>query len=206
MAAPRLSYLPRARAVTRSSKAAHADADMFAADMFAKCSSLQPKTLMVQSECSYEGLAYTCMHRKDQGADVGSGGLLDCLDDDSADVCRSPSNSLCVSKLKPSAGPSFALFPANAGLDWPLQMRPGVEQLDQDWEGGEGLVVEFADSVLLQSPAPDFSMPYNVITLTCTVLALFFGSIFNLVTRTLRPLKPDVDAKRRYFGLLPAKQ
>lgn len=111
MAAPRLSYLPRARAVTRSSKAAHADADMFAADMFAKCSSLQPKTLMVQSECSYEGLAYTCMHRKDQGADVGSGGLLDCLDDDSADVCRSPSNSLCVSKLKPSAGPSFALFP-----------------------------------------------------------------------------------------------
>jgi len=146
------------------------------------------------------------MHRKDQGADVGSGGLLDCLDDDSADVCRSPSNSLCVSKLKPSAGPSFALFPANAGLDWPLQMRPGVEQLDQDWEGGEGLVVEFADSVLLQSPAPDFSMPYNVITLTCTVLALFFGSIFNLVTRTLRPLKPDVDAKRRYFGLLPAKQ
>lgn len=37
------------------------------------------------------------------------------------------------------------------------------------------LVAEYADSVLLQSPMPDFSMPYNVITLTCTVLALFFG-------------------------------
>ncbi|CAG8469042.1 11666_t:CDS:10 [Ambispora gerdemannii] len=32
-------------------------------------------------------------------------------------------------------------------------------------------------------PTPDFSMPYNVITLTCTVLALFFGSMFNLLTR-----------------------
>jgi len=32
-------------------------------------------------------------------------------------------------------------------------------------------------------PTPDFSMPYNVITLTCTVLALCFGSIFNMITR-----------------------
>jgi hypothetical protein len=42
----------------------------------------------------------------------------------------------------------------------------------------EVLVVEFADSVLLQCPTPDFSMPYNVITMTCTVLALFFGRSF----------------------------
>ncbi|RKP24876.1 GPI transamidase component PIG-T, partial [Syncephalis pseudoplumigaleata] len=36
---------------------------------------------------------------------------------------------------------------------------------------------------LLNSPLPDFSMPYNVITLTCTIVALFFGSMFNLLSR-----------------------
>lgn len=30
---------------------------------------------------------------------------------------------------------------------------------------------------------PDFSMPYNVITFTCTVLALYFGSLLNVIRR-----------------------
>ncbi|KAL4978787.1 GPI transamidase component PIG-T [Aspergillus desertorum] len=38
-------------------------------------------------------------------------------------------------------------------------------------------------SLLLQLPTPDFSMPYNVIILTSTVVALAFGSIFNLLVR-----------------------
>ncbi|KAK5691777.1 Subunit of the glycosylphosphatidylinositol transamidase complex-like protein [Elasticomyces elasticus] len=38
-------------------------------------------------------------------------------------------------------------------------------------------------SLLLPLPTPDFSMPYNVIILTSTVIALGFGSIFNLLTR-----------------------
>ena len=38
-------------------------------------------------------------------------------------------------------------------------------------------------SLLLQLPTPDFSMPYNVIILTSTVIALAFGSIFNLLVR-----------------------
>ena len=38
-------------------------------------------------------------------------------------------------------------------------------------------------SLLLQLPTPDFSMPYNVIILTSTVMALAFGSIFNPLTR-----------------------
>ncbi|TKA27363.1 hypothetical protein B0A50_04975 [Salinomyces thailandicus] len=37
--------------------------------------------------------------------------------------------------------------------------------------------------LLLPLPTPDFSMPYNVIILTSTVLALGFGSVFNLVVR-----------------------
>ena len=38
-------------------------------------------------------------------------------------------------------------------------------------------------SLLLPLPTPDFSMPYNVIILTSTVMALAFGSIFNLLIR-----------------------
>lgn len=38
-------------------------------------------------------------------------------------------------------------------------------------------------SLLLQLPTPDFSMPYNVIILTSTVIALAFGTIFNILVR-----------------------
>lgn len=38
-------------------------------------------------------------------------------------------------------------------------------------------------SLLLPLPTPDFSMPYNVIILTSTVMALAFGNIFNLLVR-----------------------
>lgn len=38
-------------------------------------------------------------------------------------------------------------------------------------------------SLLVYLPTPDFSMPYNVIILTSTVVALAFGSIFNIIVR-----------------------
>ena len=38
-------------------------------------------------------------------------------------------------------------------------------------------------SLLLSLPTPDFSMPYNVIIFTSTVMALAFGFIFNLLVR-----------------------
>ncbi|RPB16383.1 Gpi16 subunit, GPI transamidase component [Morchella conica CCBAS932] len=38
-------------------------------------------------------------------------------------------------------------------------------------------------SLLLSLPTPDFSMPYNVIILTSTVMALAFGTVFNLLVR-----------------------
>lgn len=42
----------------------------------------------------------------------------------------------------------------------------------------------YSRNLVVNLPTPDFSMPYNVITLTCTVLALLFGSIFNLAVRS----------------------
>ncbi|PYH44131.1 GPI-anchor transamidase subunit GPI16 [Aspergillus saccharolyticus JOP 1030-1] len=49
--------------------------------------------------------------------------------------------------------------------------------------GGEHPIYLRTTSLLLPLPTPDFSMPYNVIILTSTVIALAFGSIFNLLVR-----------------------
>lgn len=48
---------------------------------------------------------------------------------------------------------------------------------------GVGDVYIRTTSLLLTLPTPDFSMPYNVIILTSTVMALAFGGIFNLLVR-----------------------
>ncbi|KAJ1797929.1 Subunit of the glycosylphosphatidylinositol transamidase complex-like protein, partial [Coemansia sp. RSA 2399] len=53
----------------------------------------------------------------------------------------------------------------------------------------ECVVRVYTELFLASLPTPDFSMPYNVITFTCTVLALFFGRIFNLLTRDFAVLK-----------------
>ena len=68
-----------------------------------------------------------------------------------------------------------ACLQANMGRGWARLMRPGVSEAARASAARHAVVADYADSVLLQSPMPDFSMPYNVITLTCTVLALFFG-------------------------------
>ncbi|KAJ3347202.1 Subunit of the glycosylphosphatidylinositol transamidase complex-like protein [Entophlyctis luteolus] len=55
----------------------------------------------------------------------------------------------------------------------------------------------FSEVVLIALPTPDFSMPYNVITMTCTVVALYFGNVFNLIVKQLQGLPEDKpDAKR----------
>lgn len=41
------------------------------------------------------------------------------------------------------------------------------------------------ESLLLTLPTPDFSMPYNVICLACTVVALAFGPIHNMSTKKI---------------------
>lgn len=40
--------------------------------------------------------------------------------------------------------------------------------------------------LLINLSTPDFSMPYNVICLTCTVVALAFGPIHNITTKRLQ--------------------
>lgn len=49
------------------------------------------------------------------------------------------------------------------------------------------------ESLLITLPTPDFSMPYNVICLACTVVALAFGPIHNFSTKKLTFSKKPKD-------------
>ena len=67
---------------------------------------------------------------------------------------------------------------ANRGFDVPsavIRIR--------SWEGRNDPTYLRTTNLLLPLPTPDFSMPYNVIILTSTVMALGFGNIFNLLIR-----------------------
>lgn len=61
------------------------------------------------------------------------------------------------------------------------------------------------EALLLTLPTPDFSMPYNVICLTCTVVALAFGPIHSITTKKIAVKDKDKDeslvgrVKRRFF-------
>ena len=48
----------------------------------------------------------------------------------------------------------------------------------------------YTEVLLVSLPTPDFSMPYNVICLTCTVVAIAFGSLYNLSTKRLQEVDP----------------
>jgi phosphatidylinositol glycan class T len=69
-------------------------------------------------------------------------------------------------------------------------------------------------SLLLPLPTPDFSMPYNVIILTSTVIALGFGSIFNMLIRKFvlleevpaSPLKAKIMALKEKLAALLGKR
>jgi len=54
---------------------------------------------------------------------------------------------------------------------------------EDDGTNAEYFVRLHTETLLVSLPTPDFSMPYNVICLACTVIAIAFGSIHNLTTR-----------------------
>ncbi|KAF9585323.1 hypothetical protein BGW38_002888 [Lunasporangiospora selenospora] len=85
----------------------------------------------------------------------------------------------------------------------------GADQVQHQLEAGDNNQLEsvrvYTETLLLSLPTPDFSMPYNVITLTCTVISLFFGTIFNMMTRSLEVVeqasgkKKDAKGKEKAF-------
>ncbi|XP_019465258.1 PREDICTED: GPI transamidase component PIG-T isoform X1 [Lupinus angustifolius] len=95
----------------------------------------------------------------------------------------------------PSAIISFPEF--HAGLqfsDNSLRKSPMLSKFQE-----KNHVLSYTEVLLVPLTTPDFSMPYNVITITCTVFALYFGSLLNVLRRRVgeeeRLLKKK-DAKK----------
>lgn len=49
----------------------------------------------------------------------------------------------------------------------------------------------YTPAMLVDVATPDFSMPYNVIIMSSTLIALIFGSVFNLLTRKFTLVRID---------------
>eukprot|EP00252_Welwitschia_mirabilis_P023119 TRINITY_DN6465_c0_g1_i1.p1 TRINITY_DN6465_c0_g1~~TRINITY_DN6465_c0_g1_i1.p1 ORF type:complete len:676 (+),score=126.09 TRINITY_DN6465_c0_g1_i1:255-2282(+) len=60
----------------------------------------------------------------------------------------------------------------------------------------------YTEVLLVPLATPDFSMPYNVITLTCTVLALYFGSLLNVLRRRIGEEERHLSDKAKDGGRL----
>ncbi|KAJ4795028.1 GPI transamidase component GPI16 [Rhynchospora pubera] len=69
---------------------------------------------------------------------------------------------------------------------------------------GRNIVKSYTEVLLVPLTTPDFSMPYNVITFTCTVLALYFGSMVNVLRRRVSEEERLAKSKdKRKPGLIP---
>ncbi|KAJ6599437.1 Gpi16 subunit, GPI transamidase component-domain-containing protein [Mycena sp. CBHHK59/15] len=54
-----------------------------------------------------------------------------------------------------------------------------------------GAIRIYTPALLVDLATPDFSMPYNVIIFSCSLVAFLFGSVFNLLTRRFVVVKVD---------------
>ncbi|KAF2670587.1 GPI transamidase-like protein component Gpi16 [Microthyrium microscopicum] len=83
---------------------------------------------------------------------------------------------LRYTEYPPDANRGFDVAPAA------IRVLPGPNDAVDEDTRRRGIYVR-TTSLLLPLPTPDFSMPYNVIILTSTVMALGFGGIFNILVR-----------------------
>nr|XP_019944382.1 PREDICTED: GPI transamidase component PIG-T [Paralichthys olivaceus] len=60
----------------------------------------------------------------------------------------------------------------------------------------------YTEPLLVNLPTPDFSMPYNVICLTCTVVAVGYGSLYNLLTRSFQIEEPSPGLAKRIANII----
>lgn len=64
-------------------------------------------------------------------------------------------------------------------------------------------VHSYTEVLLVPLTTPDFSMPYNVITFVCTILALYFGSLLNVLRRRVGEEERLLKLQGEKKGLIP---
>ena len=79
------------------------------------------------------------------------------------------------------------------GIDLP----PGLLFIKNTSYNDDDNKVTYTSPLLIDLSTPDFSMPYNVIIITSTLIALFYGTIYNIMVRDfiLIPKQPDNKKK-----------
>ena len=97
-------------------------------------------------------------------------------------------------QFPPDANRGFDVLPAVVSL--PSSSPDGNDDDDDDDDDdaadvkGRSMRI-YSEGILLNMPQPDISMPYNVITLSSTIVAFFFGSVLNLLVRPSKKTTPD---------------
>ncbi|KAI7790148.1 GPI transamidase component PIG-T [Triplophysa rosa] len=96
-----------------------------------------------------------------------------------------------------------ALVPSMVAMDTNLtQEHPLFSSFFPVKEESNYFMRVYTEPLLVNLPTPDFSMPYNVICLTCTVVAVGYGSFYNLLTRTFQVDEPSLPLAKRLANLV----
>lgn len=93
---------------------------------------------------------------------------------------------LRLSEHPPDANRGFDV-PSGVATFKPIADQTACEQLREDSRVFTRTL--FTEPLLVPLPTPDFSMPYNVITMTSTVVAFFVGSMLNTLLRKAPRIK-----------------
>ncbi|EEH05613.1 GPI transamidase component GPI16 [Histoplasma capsulatum G186AR] len=113
---------------------------------------------------------------------------------------------LRYTEYPPDANRGFNVAPAVIRLLDDQNMAKGQGKSSESRAQPQPPIYLRTTSLLLPLPTPDFSMPYNVIILTSTVMALAFGSIFNILVRRLVAVEeaPESGIKAKILGCIVA--
>jgi phosphatidylinositol glycan class T len=87
-------------------------------------------------------------------------------------------------------GAVVVLLPSHSGNQsspagrWVSTNKGAVQRtVQRQGQGHEQQRRIYTPALLVDPATPDFSMPYNVIIFTCSLVAFIFGSVFNGLTR-----------------------
>jgi len=79
---------------------------------------------------------------------------------------------------------------AQRGWDLPPAVFVPIRGGEKGWDELERM---YTPILLVDLATPDFSMPYNVIIMSSTLITFIFGSVFNLLTRKFIVAKVEGD-------------
>ncbi|CAG0912402.1 unnamed protein product [Notodromas monacha] len=93
------------------------------------------------------------------------------------------------------AGVIFARVSANSLRPPQFNVSSMIPMSSVEVNDDHAEMIIYTETLLVSLPTPDFSMPYNVICLACTVVALAFGPLHNITTKRLTEVTSDQSQK-----------